>query len=128
MEEAFFFLTTGAYASALPTSGFDLPLVDPVKKFTVCSGKPVYLVYMEKCMLAQTDGCIILRDAINPSSKSYSRNPYQRGLRIRQLPFYLASAGYQDSKYYLYGLCGSRNSRRFGCRATDVKHGNAGPS
>ena len=27
----------------------------------------------------------------------------------------------------LYGLCGSRNSRRFGRRATDLKNGNAGP-
>ena len=28
----------------------------------------------------------------------------------------------------LYGLCGSRNSRRSVRRATDVKNGNAGPS
>ena len=28
---------------------------------------------------------------------------------------------------WLYGLCGSRNYRRFGRRATDVKNGNAGP-
>ena len=27
----------------------------------------------------------------------------------------------------LYGICGSRNSRRFGRRATDLKNGNAGP-
>ena len=27
----------------------------------------------------------------------------------------------------LYGSCGSRNYRRFGRRATDVKTGNAGP-
>ena len=27
----------------------------------------------------------------------------------------------------LYGSCGSRNSRRFGSRATDLKNGNAGP-
>ena len=27
----------------------------------------------------------------------------------------------------LYGVCGSRNYRRFGLRATDVKNGNAGP-
>ena len=27
----------------------------------------------------------------------------------------------------LYGVCGSRNSRRFGRRATDAKNGNAGP-
>ena len=37
-----------------------------------------------------------LRDATPPSSKS--RNPYQRGLRIRQLPFLLAAAGSQESK------------------------------
>ena len=29
--------------------------------------------------------------------------------------------------YSLYGICGSRNYRRFGRRATDVKTGNAGP-
>ena len=28
---------------------------------------------------------------------------------------------------HLYGICGSRNSRRFGRRATSVKNGNAGP-
>ena len=28
---------------------------------------------------------------------------------------------------HLYGVCGSRNYRRFGRRATDVKTGNAGP-
>ena len=27
----------------------------------------------------------------------------------------------------VYGICGSRNYRRFGRRATDVKKGNAGP-
>ena len=29
--------------------------------------------------------------------------------------------------WHEYGLCGSRNSRRFGRRATDLKNGNAGP-
>ena len=29
--------------------------------------------------------------------------------------------------HLLYGICGSRNYRRFGRRATDVKKGNAGP-
>ena len=31
------------------------------------------------------------------------------------------------NRFPLYGLCGSRNYRRFGRRATDVKNGNAGP-
>ena len=29
--------------------------------------------------------------------------------------------------YSVYGVCGSRNTRRFGRRATDVTNGNAGP-
>ena len=30
-------------------------------------------------------------------------------------------------RFFIYGGCGSRNYRRFGRRATDVKNGNAGP-
>ena len=35
--------------------------------------------------------------------------------------------GISRPAYSVYGICGSRNSRRIGRRATDLKNGNAGP-